>query len=168
MHGTRPECRLGSGHTRSPNSLWSLSTAACYRGETGFQVTIEGPCPVQPGASCAAGGSLDGTAVSYLTEQPPACQATARRVPAAADDDGAAAKVCSPALRQAGTTSSYRTASILSDTLQPAPAFYRSCSPSLPAADPRISAHGARFPPQSRPAASLRISGFPGPDRLVD
>ena len=84
----------------------------------------------------------------------------ARRVPAAAaaDDDDAAAKVCSPAGLTSGTatSSSYRTASILSDTLlQPAP-----CSPSLRHRSPRISAHGACFPPRSRPATSP-ISGFP-------
>ena len=66
-------------------------------------------------------------------------------------------------------TSSYRTASILSDTLQPAPAFYRA---PLPAADPWISAHDPAFLlrrlglPQPLPLFGYQVS--PGPDRLLD
>ena len=37
VHGTRPECRLGSGHTRSPNSLWSLSSAAATEVKLAFR-----------------------------------------------------------------------------------------------------------------------------------
>ena len=51
---TAPECRLGSGHSHSPNSLWSLNDA---RVKLAFR-SIERPCPVQPLAGCAAGGSL--------------------------------------------------------------------------------------------------------------
>ena len=51
---TAPECRLGSGHSHSPNSLWSLNDAGV---KLAFR-SIERPCPVQPLAGCAAGGSL--------------------------------------------------------------------------------------------------------------
>ena len=118
VHGTRPECRLGSGHTRSPNSLWSLSSAAtevklAFRSQLRDLVLFNlwGSEPVAQREE----DRWTTTAVSYLTEQPLACQATEPDVslPTMTVQQK---KVCSPPGLTSGTaTSSYRTASILSD-----------------------------------------------------
>ena len=50
----RPGMPSRQRHSHSPNSLWSLNDAGV---KLAFR-SIERPCPVQPLAGCAAGGSL--------------------------------------------------------------------------------------------------------------
>lgn len=157
LRAPHPPGMPSSGHTRSsPNSLWSLSSAAEVKLAFGsiedlvlFNLWRVG---------CAAGESLEPLQCRISRRSRSACQATAaqRRVPAAASAGGdGAAKVCS--LRQAAAGTELLSHGIYIE-LRPAPAFYRSCSPSLPVRQIPGLAH---TPPLSSPVwAQLPLFGY--------
>ena len=165
-----PECRLGTGHTRSsPNSLWSLSRAATEL-KLAFRSIFRDPAVLfnlQGQELVAQRENHWSRHCSVVSHGAPPLRLSSNttRCPSPWSSSKSLPLTSGSSRHQLLSHGIYierreaTRCSLLPPSIGPAPLPSPRQIPGLAHTQPR-------FPPRSRPA--VRISGFRGPDRLVD